>query len=650
MASRVPVLFGSVSESERKLRTLRSLTGVFQTSLRILSGKADVICTVTDQPHNTHAAWTEYPFGAHANRVMFNLPHVGSINTSADIVRLTGLAHHERCHLTYTPAIANTKRDPIGRVFVDRGEQADYTFNVLEDQRIESMDVAMLPSMRHYYSATVAGYVLNGDENQMKLAWLLVYGRRYLGTEVIEALESAFKFPEHIAEIKRIIDSFRKLNLFQHGDKVVAGRLLEELCDLLFDQMQEQPDYSHPQACQGHGGAGGDSDQEQAAQGQAKLAAQEEDDEDDEDDEEGEGGGGSGSGDDDEEDDDDDSDGDGGDGEDGEDEDGDDSDSDSPSDGGASKGGQGAGSGTRQGDEQSDPVQDAINALADALNQAVNDPAIQQEVQSNLQATKNGAGRTDITKHNGWEKDTRPDAVLAARALSKRLERMRDNLDPGWESNLHSGRLDMQAAIRTRDPLADIWQQWNEGKVDATDVETVVIVDQSGSMGDHERALSDAAWSIKHGHDKIGASCTVWGFDTQGFLIYGANDKAVPGIFPNTPALGGTEPSSVIVEAARILDDSKRKRKMFIVMTDGMWGGYGVTKVDGSYAMPNDVIAQMNGAGILTAMVYLTGGYDMRHIDVNAIDWHNTQIHRLMGDLSGFGAFGDELLRKVMSK
>ena len=652
------MFFGKLTDGEQRLRTMTSLAGVFERMMRIMTGRA-VRTTVVDDVNKPYAAWTVQD-GRNPDTVHFNMSNIGPLKTAADIVRVTGLAHHERCHISYTPAFPTTGNNPMTAVFKKNGSPAYHVFNILEDQRIESGDVARWPSSRHYYNAMIAGYILSGSEDEMKLAWLLVHGRRYLGQQIRDAMEGVFKYPEHVPEAKRIIDAYRVLNLFQYGDQAIAAALVQDMVDLLYTAMPEQPDYGHhaeivlvPGSRAAQAG-----DKEGASQAAAKVrigtdekaakddrgdgssSSSEDEDEDEDEDDKGQGPDSF----DFDADDDFDDEGDGDDGDDGE--------------GGSGEGYSNAKSGGGQGASAGgDPSEANPNAIHEMLKQiiqsAVTSEYVRGEIKRSMEAVRNNEHHDTVGGHHGWHTQSRPDTVIAAATLSRRLERMRAEMDPGWETHQDSGRLSVRRASAQTPKIDELFDLWQEGNTDAVDIETVLIADVSGSMSSYNYELASAMWSIKRGHDKIGASCTVFSFDDHAYLVWKARERAVTNKFPILPTTGGTAPRRALIESARILSASKRKRKMFIALTDGIWSDqnqiwdYQTHTYRDNYGPPaNDIIAEMNGHNVLTAMVFLTGARD---VHTRTIDWHNTQVHRTMSDLTEFAGFGDALVRRIMS-
>lgn len=654
-----------LNEDEQKLRTLNSLAQVFGRTVRILTGK-QIKTAVVNLNSMPYPAWTDIPTRGQLNCIYYNLSCIGDVKTTEDIVRITGVNHHEAAHVWFTPSIkilgSDPNPNPIEKVLRSFGSRGTTSFNILEDQRIESMMVGVYPAIRHYYSAMIAGYILNGSEANLKTAWLLVHGRKYLGSKLRNGLRDIFVSPELADDLAQIIDDYRLLNLYLSKHQVLAARLIERFTKLLYEAMPQQPDYQHTN---NYSFAQPTSDDKSNAENASTKVRAGKDDrdimkkEDDAKDTDGSGNSDDSSdskkGEEESERDEydngnrDDNGGNEADADsDGEDQDcegeGDDNGSESNSSDSSSQdsGGGSAGSGTGSIDRSE--IEQIAEAFAELLGEAMQDEQIMAEIKRTQETIKNSAHKDTVGQHRGWITDSRPEVVATAKRFARRLEKIRTDFDPGWERNQPQGRLNVQRAMHG-DPLGDVWDTWTEGKTDATDIEMVLAVDVSGSMSGSDHELSGATWVIKHAADKLDIPCTVYAYDQEGYLIYGAQDRAKVNMFPNTGAMGGTSPNRVIVESMRVLSASKRKKKLFIVMTDGAWTELHLSSH--SYNVNCDqAIAEMNGAGILTAMVYLSRSW-MRK---DAINWHNCQVQRQMYDLTGFPEFADELVRKLMKK
>lgn len=652
---------------EERRRTMNALGAVFQRTDQMLTGKP-VRVRVVEDARMPHAAWTQQDNTDRQSVIHFNLEKIGGLNTPEDIVRITGLNIHEVSHVMFTPHIPMMGRgNPMADVIrtLPRGMDA---FNILEDQRIETMMVLTFPSSRHYFNAAISDYILNGSDEQLMSAWMLVHGRRYVGDDLREALRKLFIAPDVLPELERIIDDYRTLDLYMRGDLFHGSKLVNRFHELVFGgDMENPPQYAHSD--QHMTGEPTSEDKAAASNASAKVKAGKDETDDrsgepedqegngdqssggeegDQDDEQDGEGGSSGNKDADDTDlgDDDDGSGSGEEGDEEQDAQGKPggsrgSDAASGADGdkkrsaGRGSGGKGAGDGGPKTDTSI--LNKARDIASNLLDEALNDEGIVNETRTTQRAAKYAPHHDTIEIHRGWHHEARPEPALIAQRFAVRLGRMRDEVDPGWERHQPEGRINVQRAMHG-DPLGDVWDTWTEGKQDATDIEIVMAVDVSGSMGSHVYSLSNAAWIIKAASDRLGMPCTVYAFDHGGFLVYKADEKAVPDRYPNTPATGGTAPHRIIIECARVLTRSRRKKKLLIMMSDGAWAGHPLA----GYPTSDEIIKQLNASGVVTAMYYLTGN------ERSQVNWHHAMVRKSASSLDALPAFADMLVRALM--
>jgi hypothetical protein len=65
----------------------------------------------------------------------------------------------------------------------------------------------------------------------------------------------------------------------------------------------------------------------------------------------------------------------------------------------------------------------------------------------------------------------------ASLSFGRELERLKASFDPAWDKYESQGRLSAHRYLRG-DELDTVFDQWNEGREDATEIECVIIVRQ----------------------------------------------------------------------------------------------------------------------------------------------------------------------------
>jgi hypothetical protein len=104
-------------------------------------------------------------------------------------------------------------------------------------------------------------------------------------------------------------------------------------------------------------------------------------------------------------------------------------------------------------------------------------------------------------------------------------------------------------------------------------------------------------WAIKRGVEQIDGRVTVFRFNDNTRVVYGADEKASPTEYRSLNSSGGTNPYEALLEADRILSNSDRAIKLLFIISDGEWH---------NAERCNEVISRMNQVeGMLTVAVFL---------------------------------------------
>lgn len=577
-----------ITQDQIKAERLRSMARVFAQADQILTGQ-DVTVQVVDE------AGVPAPGYSNGVDISINLPYVGDVSTTEDIIKINGLNFHELSHVMFSPRAHTTLIKKC------KSEGLFDAWNMLEDQRIETFLTSMYKSTEPYFTKMIMDYLL-GAEEQWDTAYVLLYGRKYLPQHILDSLRDRYIKPENVDRIEEIIDEYRVLVFPRDYD--YALDLIREFRDLVAQNgWDKQPDdpFGHstgqrPDITEGEPMT--DEEQEDAASWTEYRDAERDEDE-EEGDEEGEG---SGSGDDEESD----EDGEGsgaGDGEDGEDE--------ADSTGGKSKGkgksdedsdedqpGNGAGTGTKKPTPKN--KDDLRDAMKEASQEAANRPEVQADAKAKEAAIQSESGQVpDLDVKDFRLLPAQPDYMLASNAFRRELMKLWMDSDPGWHTHQSSGRINIDRVMQGAE-LDTAWDVWQEGKNDATSVEMVVLFDFSSSMDDEMVAASQALWAIKRAVESIGGVVTVIGFNYAAYTMYDKRSKAERASYRQFTASGGTDPDEACDQARMILHYSKMKHKILLFITDGEWYGGGA----------DTAIRDFKKHGVLTALAYIeTGGY-----------------------------------------
>ena len=545
------------------------------------------------------------PAWSTSNVVTFNSSQLGDLKDAKQIAGIKGLNLHELCHILYTPREGSELVDQVVE------EKLWQAFNALEDQRIESLFTTKYPSTIDWFTATILIHFVENPK-AFTTSYPLLRGRKYLSVDLRAQSRAIYPEPQNIDEISQIVDEYRLLVFPADTEKGI---------DLIrrFSALLPKGDGTGEGGGSGEGGkvtltpAGegeegdvnivindpfghgqrptegiesnpnsrplnpkqqkGDRDRasKQNPQDDAKKAEEINnskptieldadqvewdlgDDADDAGDDSGDAG---------------------------------DESSDDP------QGGDQAGVGIAE-------------MLATALDEILSDHGNQKELNEIIRQigglpslATNNAKEPELDSYNALPVDAV--TFQASRSFAKELERLKASFDPAWDRYESSGRFNVQRMLR-EDDRNTLFDQWNAGIADATEIECVIILDNSGSMhGGKASKAYRSMYAIKRALDKIGANTTVITFNSYTHVLYRASDKAT-NIIRDAGAGGGTDASEAVNYATKILAESDKPVKIFFAITDGEWGG--------DLEIVHDQIERMARAGVLTALAYITDNY-----------------------------------------
>lgn len=620
-----------ILKDQREREALRALATMFTKADRVLSG--DPVNVVVQHNCPVRApAWTD------GNVITFNGDMLDSLTDAETLVRIFGLNYHELAHQMFTPRV--TYHSTFGKALIS--ENLKFAFNVLEDQRIETLLTGLYPSTIPYLVSTFMRYCATNKQT-WELNYPLVYGRRFIPADVRREFRRRFQRQEIIPQLEAVIDEYRLLVFPNDEDRALD--LIREYHWLM--QTSGAPTPSDPN---GHsegrpdvdkGKADGARKQKQAADAAAELDealadAEAEDDSEDTDAETGDTASdgtaddgqetdqsGTSASSDGESDDDGEGESEGGsesltgtgDVDDLSDLDGDAND-DAPAD--VAKG-SGAGLGSSE-ELTDDELQDLMD---DVISQAESDSDLTSEIES-AQRTVSGGTNLDseLPRKVGIPNEqVGAEDIVAARRFAAVLEQLRMDVDAGWNRGVSSGRLNIKRVIEGG-KYDEVWDRWEPGHNDATDIECVILIDTSISMRYRIDSASRALWVIKRALEKVNADVSVFSFSGDAHTIYKRGERTSPDTYRAMQVSGGTIPHRAVREAVRVLDSSKRTTRLFIAITDGDWE----VTTRGYYRWddmsPDDMIAAMNKTGVTTALCYIAPPWDRpAHIPS-----HNCQV------------------------
>jgi len=576
---------------ERSVR-LNALCRVYEQADRVLTGDPVIVNVVPDGPA---PAWSD---GA---SIYINLNQIEDMDLET-LTQVNGLNYHELAHHLYTPR----KGTELVKWVIDK--KYFQAFNILEDQRIETLLVGRYPSIAPYLTATVARWL--GASEDINGNYVCIRGRRYLPVEIRQAFRDEFAFPELIPAIIDIVDQYRLLAFPQGYAK--AQELIERFYLEVCVPMGLLPEMDGgPNKCGGRDpvskgrpepGKAQEKDSQRASGMGTKESTYVP--------------------------------------------------KPKPKPGeSATNASSPSPTNTNSDGDQPSPsttaaptsIQEALDIreqnvnteistqagtghapslggvpdnINDLLNKAIDDVLSRKDVQADVKTKQRvivgGDGKhEDITKRGKFTSTSVPqEAIISYRKFARELQRLRDDSEPTWQRETPTGRLNVQRVIRGCE-IDQAFDRWDEGD-DGCDIEAVILVDRSGSMssGRNDKKASIACWTIKRALEHIQAPVTVYAFDDAAEVAYTRNELAHKTEYKFIYGNGGTEPYPTLLAAEQLLMASRKKNKMLFVVTDGV---FNTNKND-------ELIERITRRGILTSMILIMDDKEWKYY----VEEHNT--------------------------
>jgi len=295
----------------------------------------------------------------------------------------------------------------------------------------------------------------------------------------------------------------------------------------------------------------------------------------------------------------------------------------------------GAGTGVTNAPDIAKALQDAASK---ALDNITNDVDIAGEASSAVNAVVKGGGHVQILRDSRFDTFAPSDeARLAERRAVREFNTLRADAEEGWDRARPQGRLNVGRYISSNGDLDVAFDQWRDRKGDASDLEVVLLLDDSMSMASYRVVSAEAMWVLKRGLDAIGANTTVVMFHSESRVLYKPTDKAEAGRLRCSTESGGTDPSEGIAQAARIFAGSRKGQKVLITITDGDYWGESVP-ANCDYNI-DDIVKAMTNSGVVTAQVLFNHASEQTH--GHAISTQVSQVEEI-------ASFAKELVKAAI--
>lgn len=527
-----------------------SLTAVYAKADSVLSSET-IDVKVVNEPDKPNPAWTD------GKIISLNKAVLDDITTLTDesLTVLNGINYHELAHILFSPRVS-TK-------FAKWVMEKQYltTCQLLEDIRIETKLITMYPSTKPFIESTFYRHVLNpnGLVSLRPELFARIYGAKYINLDIRQEIVNQHKqvlTAEVMQDIASLVNEYRLLSYprdYQKGMDIIEK--FSKYVSLPQGNTSPAVGCSN-QPFNSKGRPAGQKEQDYATPtGEVDdLQLPTENDNSDSDN------GNSP-----------------------------DKDTDSDSDNNTDSNEQ------RNKTKTSKLSDNAISEINKRMSELVSSSDVKQKNKDIRKSIANeDSVRNPLRKANHYK--TTPDSSYLSMAtkFGHELERLRTDLDPMWEQETPSGRLNIQRAMkRDINSLDTLFDKWSEGS-DACDIEAVILLDNSGSMMSSMREVCQATWAMKRGIEKIQGDVTVLTFNGTARKLYEKHEKATHD-FRAVESSGCTDPTEALRLAEQILVKSKRQTRLLLVVTDGYWS---------NDTQCNLTIQSMNESGVISSLVY----------------------------------------------
>lgn len=524
-----------------------SLTAVYAKADSVLSSEA-IDVKVVNEPDKPNPAWTDGKIISLNKAVLDDITNL----TDESLTVLNGINYHELAHILFSPRI-NTK-------FAKWVMEKQYlsTCQLLEDIRIETKLITMYPSTKPFIEATFYRHVLdtNGLNTLRPEFFARVYGAKYISLDIRQEIVNQHKqvlTAEVMQDIASLVNEYRLLSYprdYQKGMDIIEK--FSKYVALPQGNAQKETVGCSNQPFNSKGRPTGQKEQDYATPaGEVdNLELPTESDNTDTDSNN-------------------------------------DTDNDTDTNTDSNK--------QSNKTKNSKLSGNTISEINKRMNELLSNGDVKQKNKDIRKSISNEDSVRNPLRKASHELSN-PDFTYSSMAtkFGHELERLRTDLDPMWERETPSGRLNIQRAMkRDINSLDTLFDRWSEGS-DACDIEAVILLDNSGSMWSSMREVCQATWAMKRGIEKIEGDVTVLTFNGQAKKLYEKHEKANT-TYREVFSSGCTDPLDAIRLAEQILTKSKRQTRLLFIVTDGAW----------SNETPcNLMIQKMNSVGVISSLVF----------------------------------------------
>ena len=579
-----------IEDYQDNANRLNAISGVYQRADRIITRDGSLTVTVVDDKE------MDTPAMSNGKEIILNGNLIEDLNNDT-ITSLHGINYHELGHILYSPRAGSD----LGKYV--KARKLVRAMQYLEEGRVEKLLTAKYPSTKLFLEATAMEYLLKGNPEEWGEQFATFTGRTYLSLDIRQVIADKFiaKYGVGLADtVHSIVHEYRTLVFPKDFDR--AKELLESFANIVGYDVEPptKPNWGGHK-CNGSvpqkGRPEGQAEQERL-QNKSKNESSEDI-------------------------------------------------------------GDGAGKPNEtpyQGEEKVFTDEDSLIAdkLTERMKQIKSNPIVKREITETRKAIANSDEmRSSMRSLNTTQRTPSVGAIGLARKFGRELERIIKDSEPHWNRRLPSGKLNV---TRTMNPdinaIGQMFDEWDTGNPN-TEIEAVILTDNSGSMGSRMTQVCENSWIMKRGIEKINGSVTVYSFNHESKLVYDKSEKAKATQYEYVYSGGNTNPIRALVEGERLLSTSKKPIKLAFIITDGEWE---------REEECDSIIKRMNANGVLTCVIFIgdVGRYkeivessrtgDMYSIRALQRIRHNAKVFKAVAEPSDVLKLATALVKETLTK
>jgi hypothetical protein len=544
---------GMDKDTERIYR-MGQVIGKFASTLAL----KPISVEITPDNQGDAPAWSD------AETIYFPIKKIGDLTDPENVTSIRGLGLHESAHIMLTPRSGSNLFKEV------QSRKLFRAFNALEDQRIETFMVAMFSNVDDWLMSTILRHMVDDPAN-LPFLFPLLHGRKYIPIALRNQVRGMYDKQADVVELANLIDEYIQLNLADPKNNARAIEIIARYSHLIdeldtstsrygwastgWNKVKDPNGHHHRKSVELKSSSNKPMTKSQQAAIAARVAqqvAKEQSGSTEQDDEMG------------------------------------------PLDvlanntslvpGAPTNGSSTGGSGPLAQSMAQKLLDDIISSRAKDIRNTIK--------QFNGEVELSGRARK-APKRPDWIQLNTVDAptIQASKQFARELAQLKADYDPGWNRNTEFGKLSVERYVKGVD-LDECFDEWDMGREDAVDIECVMLLDNSGSMGWNMDGACQSMWAIKRALDKIGASTTVVTFSHTTELLYSADERA-EAKYRYSGMGNSTDPYDSLMYAKSVLANSNKAIKVLIPITDGWWS---------DAESCNDLIRQMRMSGVITAL------------------------------------------------